>query len=125
MVACHPHRPCPTQWWRAILTALARQWWHANNGRTRHISAVQARAASYARTSQGYPVLRGEVRVPCGFKFDGHIEYDYSGFLLKRFFCETRDDHDKGFLGIEFFDKCDVFLSGIEGKKGIALIERK
>ena len=71
------------------------------------------------------PYYEARFEFPCGFKFDGHIEYDYSGFLLKEAFHETRDDHDKGFLGIEFFDKCDVFLSGIEGKKGIALIERK
>ena len=71
------------------------------------------------------PYYEATFEFPCGFKFDGHIEYDYSGFLVKEFFREERDDHDKGFLGIEFFDKCDVFLSGIKGKKGIALIKRK
>jgi hypothetical protein len=71
------------------------------------------------------PYYEATFEFPCGFKFDGHIEYDYSGFLVKKFFGEERDDHDKGFLGIEFFDKYDVFLSGIEGKKGMALIKRK
>ncbi len=67
------------------------------------------------------PVYEATFDFPCGLRFDGHFEYDYSQQLLKEIFGEN---HDKGFIGIEFFDKFDVFISAVKGKRGIALIER-
>ena len=67
------------------------------------------------------PYYNGTFEFQCGFKFEGHFEYDYSHSLMKDIF---GDDDDKGFFGIEFFDQYDLFISAINGKHGIAVIKR-
>lgn len=67
------------------------------------------------------PYYETTFEFPCGFRFDGHFEYDYSQRLLKDLFGK---DHDNGFIGIEFFQQYDIFISAIDGKKGIAIIRR-
>ena len=52
----------------------------------------------------------------CGFHFDGHFEHDYLDAVAQW----TGD----GFLGIEFFNQYDLFISAIPGKSGLAIIKR-
>lgn len=67
------------------------------------------------------PYYGATFEFPCGFKFEGHFEYDYSRSLMKDIF---GDDDNKGFFGIELFDQYDLFISAIRGKHGIAVLKR-
>lgn len=58
---------------------------------------------------------------PCGFHFDGHMEHDYLHVYINSLFAGTPV---QGYLGIEFFNKYDLFISAIKGKYGLAIINR-
>ena len=69
------------------------------------------------------PVFKATFEFPCGLKFDGHFEHDYSKSLMKDIFGSANAD-GKGFFGIELLDRYDLFVSAINGKPGIAVIKR-
>ena len=64
------------------------------------------------------PYYKASFDFPCGFHFDGHLEHDYLHAYVSQF------TGVNGFLGIEFFNKYDLFISAIEGKRGLAIIKR-
>ena len=62
------------------------------------------------------PYYNATFDFPCGFHFDGHMEHDYIHALVQ--------SPSGGFLGIEFFNQYDLFISAINGKRGLAIIKR-
>ena len=58
---------------------------------------------------------------PCGFRFNGHFEYDYSQMFIQGLLGNCGIN---GFLGIEFFNQYDLFISAVKGKFGLAIIKR-
>ncbi len=67
------------------------------------------------------PYYEASFDFPCGFHFDGHLEHDYLHAYISRLFGGTGVN---GYLGIEFFNKYDLFISAIRGKEGLAIIKR-
>lgn len=67
------------------------------------------------------PYYHATFDFPCGFHFDGHMEHDYLHAYISRLFGYTGV---KGYLGIEFFNEYDLFISAIKGKRGLAIIKR-
>lgn len=67
------------------------------------------------------PYYNAKFDFPCGFHFDGHLEHDYLHAYISRMFGFTAV---QGYLGIEFFNKYDLFISAIKGKSGLAIIKR-
>ena len=68
------------------------------------------------------PYYKATFDFPCGFHFDGHLEHDHLHAYINIF----RQRHSlDGFLGIEFFNRHDLFISAIKGKSGLAIIRRQ
>ena len=67
------------------------------------------------------PYYKARFDFPCGFQFDGHMEHDYLHTFIEM--VRKRIPLD-GFLGIEFFNRHDLFISAIKGKSGLAIIRR-
>lgn len=67
------------------------------------------------------PYYEASFDFPCGFHFDGHLEHDYLHAYVSLLSSGTGV---KGFLGIEFFNQYDLFISAIKGKSGLAIIKR-
>ena len=67
------------------------------------------------------PYYKATFDFPCGFHFDGHLEHDHLHAFIGDILAGTPL---QGFLGIEFFNRYDLFISAINGKSGLAIIRR-
>ena len=67
------------------------------------------------------PCYKATFDFPCGFCFDGHLEHDHLHAYIGSILAGTPL---QGFLGIEFFNQYDLFISAINGKSGLAVIRR-
>lgn len=66
------------------------------------------------------PVYNAKFEFPCGFQYDGHMEYDYLHCYISYIFKNTPSI--KGYIGLEFFNDHDILISFAKGKKGIAVL---
>ena len=67
------------------------------------------------------PYYNATFDFPSGFHFEGHMEHDYLHAFVNTL---SGTKLVKGFLGIEFVNKYDLFISVIRGKSGLAIIKR-
>ena len=67
------------------------------------------------------PYYKATFEFPCGFRFDGHLEHDRLHAYIGNILAGTPL---QGFLGIEFFNQFDLFISAMNRKSGLAVILR-
>lgn len=66
------------------------------------------------------PVYKAKFTFPCGFQYDGHLEYDYLHCYVRYIFKNA--PFIRGYIGLEFFNDHDILISYIKGKQGIAIL---
>lgn len=67
------------------------------------------------------PVYNAKFEFPCGLEVEREMEHDYIHQYIKMIFARTAVN---GYVGLETFKGYDIFISGIPGKRGLALVER-
>lgn len=66
------------------------------------------------------PLYNATLTFPCGYTMCSQMEHDYLHKCVKRFSHLNID----GFLGLQFLNQFDVYISMVGEKKGIALVSR-